>query len=286
MNKLKKLTILNTLTGTYTLILHIKVVSKLKRLIAFFLIIFCLSSSYSQTSGIGRLKVEGEIKDDDLKPVSYAHILVTSRNEGWVGDYYGKFRVEVFPGDTLVISAVSFHRAVILIPDDIIDKEYIINVIMQDDTVNLKELIVRPWPATYKEFKKEFMEVEIDDPIANLDLYLPSPDEMRNLAYPQGGIVMPGPFSMLYDQFSKEARSKKTYAELIKKDRADKRYSKSLVSKITGLKNEDDIRKFMDYCAMNIKFILESTDYELYAAILNCYDEYCRAGFQPDKNGE
>jgi hypothetical protein len=52
------------------------------------------------------------------------------------------------------------------------------------------------------------------------------------------------------------------------------------------LKNEDDIKNFMEFCALQIKFILESTDYELYAAILNCYDEYCKAGFQPAQAGE
>jgi hypothetical protein len=70
------------------------------------------------------------------------------------------------------------------------------------------------------------------------------------------------------------------------KERAEKRYNKALVSRITGLKTEDDLKKFMQFCALQIKFILESTDYELYAAISNCYDEYCRAGFQPDQSGE
>lgn len=230
--------------------------------------------------------VKGEINDPDLNPVSYAHIVVKSRNEGWVGDYYGKFRIEVFPGDTLFISAVSFHHVAILIPDVLNSPDYFISVLMQKDTVNLKELIVRPWPATYQQLKKEFMEIEIDDPLANLDLHLPSPEEMRNLAYSQGGIVMPGPFSMLYDQFSKEARSKRIYAELMKKEKAGKRYNKTLVSRITGLKNDDEINKFMEFCALQIKFILESTDYELYAAIKDCYSEFCKTGAGTTPPGE
>ena len=96
----------------------------------------------------------------------------------------------------------------------------------------------------------------------------------------------PGPVSILYEQFSKEGRSRRMYAEFLRKDKAWTRYNSTVVSKITGLKNEDDIQKFMQFCALQIKFILESTDYELYAAILNCYDEYCRAGFQPDQSGE
>lgn len=250
----------------------------LKRLLTIILC-FTLLSSFAQTNEAERLKVVGEIKAPDLKPVSYAHILVKSRNEGWVGDNYGKFRVEVYPGDTLIISAVSFHHAVILIPDDISAENYSINVIMKDDTVNLKELVVRPWPATYQQLKREFMDVEIEDPIANLDLHLPSPEELKMESYSlEGGFGLHLPvISMLYNQFSREAHSKQIYAELIKSEKAGKRYNKILVSHITGLKDEDEIKKFMDYCALQIRFILESTDYELYAAILNCYDEYCKS---------
>jgi hypothetical protein len=257
----------------------------LKRLITIILSI-CILSSFAQNNETERLKVVGEIVAPDLKPVSYAHIQVKSRNEGWVGDYYGTFRAEVYPGDTIIISAISFHHAVILIPDELSAKQYYINVVMHDDTVNLKELVVRPWPSTYEELKKEFMAVEIDDPVANLDLHLPSAGEMKNLAYPQGGIRMSGPISMLYDQFSKEARSKQIYADLMKKEKAGKRYNKVLVSKITGLKDEDEIKKFMDYCALQIKFILESTDYELYAAIMNCYDDYCKTNHSLPVPGE
>jgi hypothetical protein len=238
-------------------------------------------SSFTQTGEDGRILVKGEIKDQNLKPVSYSHILLKSRNEGCVGDYYGNFRIDVFPGDTLVFSAVSYHHAVIPVPDSIISLEYCINVILQQDTVYLKELVVYPWPSTYEQFREEFIEMEIEDPIADLHLNLPSPEEMRNLARPQGGLVMPGPFSILYDQFSKEARSKRTYAELMRKDKADKRYNRIVVSRITGLKDEDEIIKFMHFCSLQIKFILESTDYELYAAILDCYHDFCKFELGP-----
>lgn len=247
----------------------------LKRLFTFILC-SCLIYSFAQTNETGRVIVNGEIKESNFEPVSYAHILLKTRNEGCVGDYYGKFTIGVFPGDTLIISAVSLHHEIIFIPDTISSAEYFVQVFMQKDTVNLKELVVRPWPATFKLLKEEFMKIEIEDPIADLDLHLPTPEEMRNLAYSQGGIVIPGPIGILYDQFSKEARSKKIYAELMKKENAGKRYNKTMVKRITGLKNDDDIRKFMEFCALQIRFILESTDYELYAAIMNCFGEFCK----------
>jgi hypothetical protein len=142
-------------------------------------------------------------------------------------------------------------------------------------TIDLHDSVQPPWPATYEEFKKAFIEMVIEDPLANLDLHLPSPAEMRNLAYPQGGIVMPGPISLLYDQFSKEARSKRIYAGLLKKDQVAVRYNNAVISKLTGLKNEEEIKQFIDFCALKVQFILDSSDYELYAAIMDCYGNFC-----------
>jgi hypothetical protein len=116
-----------------------------------------------------------------------------------------------------------------------------------------------------------------------LNLHLPSPRELKLLAmdptYEPGQIRIysgSGPIGLIYGQFSKEARSKKTYAELIRKDKADKRYNRIVVSRITGLKDEEDITNFMEFCSLQIKFILESTDYELYAAIMDCYHDFCQ----------
>jgi hypothetical protein len=142
-------------------------------------------------------------------------------------------------------------------------------------TINLHDSVLAPWPATYEEFKKAFIEMVIEDPLANLDLHLPSPAEMRNIAYPQGGIIMPGPISLLYDQFSKEARSKRIYAGLLKKDLVAVRYNNAVISKLTGLKDEKEIKKFIDFCALKVQFILDSSDYELYAAIMDCYEKFC-----------
>lgn len=145
----------------------------------------------------------------------------------------------------------------------------------QTKTINPGDSVHTPWPATWEEFKKEFIEMKIEDPIANLDLHLPSPKEMRNMAYPQGGIVMQGPISLLYDRFSKEAKSKRIYADLMKKDAAAVRYNSVVIAKVTGLQDEVEIKKFIDFCAFRVEFILDATDYELYAAILDCYQDYC-----------
>ena len=240
----------------------------------------------AQPGGSGPLSVIGHIKDSNMEPIAYCHIQVKSRNEYGVGDYYGNFRLGAYAGDTLLISAVSYHHALLPIPSNFTGTEFLVEVIMQSDTVHLKELVIYPWPSTFTQLKKEFMELEIEDPIANLNLHLPSPQEMRNLARPEGGISVPGPIGLLYSQFSREARSKRVYAELQKKAQAERRYNVSLVAKITKMKDEDEIKKFIDFCDLQIRFILDATDYELYAAIMDCYGEYCKIEMAPIFPGE
>jgi len=262
--------------------------NSMPRLIASLCFVMMFLLSVGQMADSSKILVIGQVKDEYGKPVSYAHIIENKRNEGWVSDYYGKFMASVYPGDTIEVSAISFHKSLVFVPHTITDSEYKLDVIMIQDTIQLRELVVHPWPATLSQLKRDFMKVEIDDPADDINLYLPSMKDiaamMRTPGVPgQIGLYSgPGPLSILYDQFSKEGRSKRLYAELVKKDKADRRYNEGLITRITGLKAEDDIKKFMEFCALQVKFILESTDYELYAAILNCYDEFCKAGFSPD----
>lgn len=197
---------------------------------------------------------------------------------------YGTKHPEI-QNDSLVISAISIDHLVLLVPYNMLSKLYSPEAITHDKNIDLIKLGLPTWPATYAQFRQEFMKVKVEDPLANLDLHLPSPEELRNYAYPCGGIIMPGPISLLYNQFSKEAKAKQLYGELMTKEKAEKRYNKTVVARVTGLKKEDDIKKFMDFCAMQIKFILESSDYQLYAAILDCYNEFCKSGFVPQKEG-
>jgi hypothetical protein len=251
------------------------------------ILVFSALSSLAQTGELKRVSVNGTVSDTKNKPVAYAHILNTQRNEGWISDLYGNFKTSAYPGDTLEISSLSFHPVWFVIPEYIHGYEYQADIIMQPDTIQLKEIAIYPWPATLSQLKKEFMKVEVNDPADEIDLHLPSLADIKAMNRTPG---IPGqiglysgssPISLLYNQFSREARSKRLYSEVLKREKAEKRYNRTVVTRVTGLKNEDDIRKFMEFCALQVKFILESTDYELYAAILNCYDDFCDSGFQP-----
>jgi hypothetical protein len=172
-------------------------------------------------------------------------------------------------------STGTLHHLFMPKPNNIISYDNYNKFNKQVKNINPKDSVPSPWPATWEEFKREFIEMKVEVPLANLELHLPSAKEMRNIAYPQGGIIVQGPISFLYDQFSKEARSKRIYADLMKKDAAAVRYNSVVVSKVTGIQDKEDIKKFIDFCALRVQFILDASDYELYAAIQDCYEDFC-----------
>jgi hypothetical protein len=225
--------------------------------------------------------VSGEIRDVRSIPVSYAHIVIKDRPEGVVGDYNGKFTIGALPGDTLVISAVSFHKAYVPVPQGFNRTGFSVSITLVSDTVNLAEIVVHPWPATIGQLRREVLAHEPEDPLANLDLHLPSPKELKMLAtspnYEPGQIRLysgSGPVSLIYNQFGKEARQKKAYGEVMRKEQAAQRYNHEVVARVTGLKDSGEIKKFIDFCKLELSFILQASDYELFAAITGCYREF------------
>lgn len=247
-------------------------------------------SSFAQSGEENRMIFSGTVTDPNNKPVPYAHIQNKGQHEGWISDLYGNFRASAVPGDSLEITAISYHKVHIFVPADYPGNHYVAEITMIPDTVLLKEIAIYPWPATYSQLKQKFMEVEVKDPASELDLNIPTPKDIAAMNRTPGEPGQIGlysgtsPISMLYNKYSKEAKSKKLYAEAVNREKAEKRYNRSVVKRVTGLKNEDDITKFMEFCALQIRFILESTDYELYAAILNCYNDFCETGFKPSED--
>lgn len=260
----------------------------MQRFLLIILFLISVMTFFGQGENRSPVTVEGRILDESRKPIAYVNILIKSRLTGTVGDYYGNYRITAFPGDTMTFSAVSYRRISFIVPGDMKTTAYSLDVLLENDTVGLKEVVIYPWPSTYKQFKEEFLELEVEDPLANLDLHLPSMKDLSNLMKTPGipgqiGLYSgPGPFSLLYDQFSKEARSKRMYADVLRREKAGNRYNKIVVSRVTGLKDEEEIADFMKFCPLDVRFILGSTDYELYLAIRNCYIEFAHLNMPQD----
>ncbi len=240
------------------------------------LLLFILMSGvglYSQTS-LNTMKLYGEVIDDLGNDMVHAHIINISANIGTLTNREGQFLIQVKPEDTVRISSVGYKSKLLLIPFSGEDNLHEI-ITLEIDTLALSEATIYPFPATLDALRKEFLIVEIEEELPEIELHL---DRAGITPEPQRGVVISGPITALYNAFSKHAKIQKKYQALVYDEalriKSTQIYNADLVKKITGLTTDEETKKFMEFCELEPEFILNSKEYDLYCAIYDCYVEY------------
>jgi len=98
--------------------------------------------------------------DEQLYPVPYTNILVKDKGRGTYSDLRGFFSIVVEKGDVISFSAVGYKTVEYKIPLDLEDDRYSIVQLMTQDTINLPETVVFPWPSR-DHFKLEFLAMDV-----------------------------------------------------------------------------------------------------------------------------
>ncbi len=146
--------------------------SGLKYLLLLIVLSVLLTEAKSQRSD--PLQISGIISDEFKTPLPFSHIIVLNAGKGSIADNRGRFSFIVYPNDTLVFSSMGHKRKQVIIPEDIDVIHYSVDVQLERDTFEIKEVTVFPW-ATYEEFSEAFKalnlpEDDYDRAIANIAL--------------------------------------------------------------------------------------------------------------------
>ena len=106
----------------------------------------------------------GVVRDELLQPVPFAYIVVQKDFRNIMSDQHGMFTIITFPRDTLLVSCLGYKPLKIPVPDisNENSKHYIKDIIMEEDPIMIKELVIFPW-RTYMEFKEAFMALELPE---------------------------------------------------------------------------------------------------------------------------
>ncbi|MEY2904247.1 MAG: hypothetical protein RJA52_263 [Bacteroidota bacterium] len=104
--------------------------------------------------------------DRNLVPVPFANILVKDKSRGTYTDYQGFFTIVVEKGDVIVFSAIGYKTVEYTIDQDLKDNRYSLVQLMTQDTFNLPETVVFPWPSR-EHFKIEFLAMNVDNELSN-----------------------------------------------------------------------------------------------------------------------
>ena len=240
----------------------------------FISISFCLSAQ-----DVHYVIFSGKVLNEASESLSFTTIIIKDRNLGTIASRNGDFRIRVKENEEIIFSSVGYFSKRYYVPTYNSLTEYSENIILRQDTIMLETTEIYPWPATYEEFSRKF--IEFDEPENIVDLQLPQ-IKVPLLTHPGHiGITIPGPISLLYNLFSRSAKRQRQYAALIEHDRIQRklalRYNKEIIFRITGLSDDKEIHDFMQYCNFTDEFIFNSLEYEIYLAIRNCYLSYVQS---------
>ncbi len=101
------------------------------------------------------------------EPVPYVHIILVNKRLATASDLQGTFNFPAEINDTVIFRAVGFKYATMVVLDTFSVKYPFIPIVMQEDTIQLRELVIRPWQGNYERFKQAVLAYKL--PVTELD---------------------------------------------------------------------------------------------------------------------
>lgn len=217
---------------------------------------------------------------DSLSPAYNVNVIDLNSYTGTTSDRQGFFSIRVDKGDTLIFSSVKLKKDSFFTDPNDPNNEVFIKVVLQPANYHLKGVNV--YGKDYAGFKYDFLHMESDTIIISLaTLGIPNGG---SLVGPQEsfGVTMYGPFTQLWQKFSKQGKELAKLASILEADRKqnflDSAYKRKVVLNFLDM-DEEEVETFIDYCALDPEFIKKSTDYEFLTALNVCLEAYRREGY-------
>ncbi|HVW96411.1 MAG TPA: hypothetical protein VHA56_10635 [Mucilaginibacter sp.] len=136
----------------------------MKKLIGFFFGLFITAAAFAQQRG-AIVQFTGITRNADSTDVivPYVSIVNTSnKDQVIVANYKGYFSFPAHERDTIRFSCVGYASETVVIPSNVVNKSYTIEVLLKPQIINLPAFRVFPW-ATTEEFRKDFITMKIAD---------------------------------------------------------------------------------------------------------------------------
>lgn len=95
-----------------------------------------------------------------LIPVPYATVFIPNKNRGTYSDARGFFTMVIEKNDKVRFSSLGFTTVTVTMPDSLSADRYSIVQLMTQDSINLPETIIFPWPSK-EHFKIDFLKMDV-----------------------------------------------------------------------------------------------------------------------------
>ena len=247
----------------------------LKKLFIIGVLVGCLMTTQAQL-----VQVSGYVfTSDSSGVVPFANIFNKKTKTGTQATISGFYTVLVGPGDSIEITAIGYQKSELSLPKGFIGTSFHYDVPLKHLTYNLPT------------FTKYYMDMEI---FTREFTAMKIPEEKRYITVDKGqitnkapvpdkfGVTLNGPFSWLYNKFSRKAKEMAKLADLksnqLENYTATQRLTPSFISLATGLP-EDKTMDLAAYCDISPSALANYSNYDLILALQRCLDAY-----KKDKN--
>jgi hypothetical protein len=102
------------------------------------------------------IQITGIITDEDSSPVPGVSVVSHKLRRGTISELTGIYNLISLPGDTIWFSALGYKPAMIIAPTDSNSRQYTKDVVLLNDTIVIKDVVILPW-KNYEEFKRDVL---------------------------------------------------------------------------------------------------------------------------------
>ncbi len=136
-----------------------------------------LDNNAIQFSG---LVVTGDVRGNMI-PVPYTTVRIKGKRRATYADAKGFFSIVVEKGDKVTFSAVGFETTHSKVPTNLTDPRYSVVQLMTQDTINLPEMVIFPWPSR-DNFKQDFLALNVHNELRERALKNLTPETITRIA--------------------------------------------------------------------------------------------------------
>lgn len=151
-----------------------------------FAILFLLTAvtAFAQKQDKPLVQFSGIIHNADSAHVIIPYVTITnisSKHQVFVANYLGYFSFVAHEQDSLTFSCVGFTPQTVVIPANLANKSYSLEMFLKPAMIHLPVFHVFPW-ATTDEFRKDFLTMKVADDDLEIARKNLSPKSISNLA--------------------------------------------------------------------------------------------------------
>lgn len=236
----------------------------MKRII-FFIILLCGTQKiYSQDK-----QIQGIVFDAGSKQrLTRVYIYNTRTEKGFYNNIKGEFTTNAISGDILIAALQGYGVDTIMVKSQTAVVFY-----LKRNSILLNEVAIRDSSLSPNE-KRSIIRKEYKDTYRKAD-----PQDILQIGGGSGAGGAGIGIDALWSLLSKEGKNARYLQKILERDYHDSmidyRYTKSLVSKVTGLTAEK-LTDFMQQYRPSYYFVLEANDYMLLEYIKTSFDRYKR----------